>query len=81
MLTVLGPGMGAPLRSVAIVARTLSQLWKVPLIGVNHCIGRMFLFYLFNSLKTLKWAELSLGQQTLLYYMLVVEIRRLYHIL
>ena len=50
--------MGAPLRSVAIVARTLSQLWKVPLIGVNHCIGRMFLFYLFNPLKTLKWAEL-----------------------
>lgn len=36
-----GPGMGAPLQSVAIVARTLSQLWKKPLIGVNHCIGHI----------------------------------------
>lgn len=33
--------MGAPLRSVAIVARTLSQLWKIPLIAVNHCIGHI----------------------------------------
>jgi N6-L-threonylcarbamoyladenine synthase len=36
-----GPGMGAPLRSVAVVARTLSQLWKVPIIAVNHCIGHI----------------------------------------
>ena len=36
-----GPGMGAPLVSVAVVARTLSQLWKVPIIGVNHCIGHI----------------------------------------
>ena len=35
-----GPGMGAPLVSVAVVARTLSLLWKKPLVGVNHCIGR-----------------------------------------
>lgn len=34
-----GPGMGGPLVSCAIVARTLSQLWKIPLVGVNHCIG------------------------------------------
>ena len=32
--------MGAPLVSVAIVARTVSQLWRKPIIGVNHCIGR-----------------------------------------
>ena len=32
--------MGAPLATVAVVARTLSQLWKIPLIGVNHCVGR-----------------------------------------
>ena len=25
----------------AIVARTLSQLWKKPLIPVNHCIGHI----------------------------------------
>lgn len=36
-----GPGMGAPLRSVAVVARMLSQLWNVPLVGVNHCIGHI----------------------------------------
>ncbi|ORX49129.1 peptidase M22, glycoprotease [Hesseltinella vesiculosa] len=36
-----GPGMGAPLTSVAIVARTLSLLWGKPLVGVNHCIGHI----------------------------------------
>ncbi|RWS16943.1 putative tRNA N6-adenosine threonylcarbamoyltransferase-like protein [Dinothrombium tinctorium] len=36
-----GPGMGAPLVSVAVVARTVSQLWQKPLIGVNHCIGHI----------------------------------------
>ena len=36
-----GPGMGAPLLSVAIVARTLAQMWNKPLVGVNHCIGRI----------------------------------------
>lgn len=36
-----GPGMGAPLATVAIVARTLAQIWNKPLIGVNHCIGRI----------------------------------------
>jgi len=34
-----GPGMGAPLVSVAIVARTIAQLWNKPIVGVNHCIG------------------------------------------
>lgn len=27
--------------TVAIVARTLSQIWNKPLIGVNHCIGHI----------------------------------------
>jgi N6-L-threonylcarbamoyladenine synthase len=36
-----GPGMGAPLQSVVIAARTLSQLWNIPLVGVNHCIGHI----------------------------------------
>ncbi|XP_073527332.1 tRNA N6-adenosine threonylcarbamoyltransferase isoform X2 [Phyllobates terribilis] len=36
-----GPGMGSPLLSVAIVARTVAQLWKKPLVGVNHCIGHI----------------------------------------
>ena len=37
----LGPGMGAPLTSVALVARTLSLLYKKPLVGVNHCVGHI----------------------------------------
>lgn len=36
-----GPGMGAPLRSVAVAARTVSLLWRVPLIGVNHCVAHI----------------------------------------
>jgi len=36
-----GPGMGAPLQSVAFVARTLSLLYKKPLVGVNHCVGHI----------------------------------------
>lgn len=36
-----GPGMGAPLQSVVIAARTLSQLWNIPLVGVNHCVGHI----------------------------------------
>ena len=36
-----GPGIGAPLASVAVVARTLAQLWQKPLIGVNHCIAHI----------------------------------------
>lgn len=35
-----GPGMGAPLQSVAVAARMLSLLWGKELVGVNHCIGR-----------------------------------------
>ena len=37
-----GPGMGAPLQSVAIAARMLALLWGKDLVGVNHCIGRGF---------------------------------------
>ncbi|KAH8100597.1 peptidase M22 glycoprotease [Cristinia sonorae] len=36
-----GPGMGAPLTSVALVARTLSLLYHKPLVGVNHCVGHI----------------------------------------
>ncbi|PFH59095.1 hypothetical protein XA68_12810 [Ophiocordyceps unilateralis] len=36
-----GPGMGAPLAAVAVAARTLSLLWRVPLVGVNHCVGHI----------------------------------------
>ena len=36
-----GPGMGGPLQSCAIVARVISQLWKKPLVGVNHCVAHI----------------------------------------
>lgn len=36
-----GPGMGAPLVACAIVARTVAQMWNKPIVGVNHCIGRI----------------------------------------
>ena len=36
-----GPGMGGPLQVGAIVARVLSLLYRLPLIGVNHCIAHI----------------------------------------
>jgi N6-L-threonylcarbamoyladenine synthase len=36
-----GPGMGGPLQSCAIAARVVAQLWGVPLVGVNHCVGHI----------------------------------------
>ncbi|KAJ5871314.1 uncharacterized protein N7529_003667 [Penicillium soppii] len=36
-----GPGMGAPLQSVAVAARMMSLLWRKPLVGVNHCVGHI----------------------------------------
>ncbi|KAL9640175.1 MAG: hypothetical protein Q9164_000443 [Protoblastenia rupestris] len=36
-----GPGMGAPLQSVALAARILGELWGKRLVGVNHCVGHI----------------------------------------
>ena len=36
-----GPGMGPPLSVGALVARTLSEMYKIPLMGVNHCVGHI----------------------------------------
>ncbi|EGD72195.1 glycoprotein endopeptidase [Salpingoeca rosetta] len=36
-----GPGMAAPLTVMAVVARTVAQLWNKPLVGVNHCVGHI----------------------------------------
>ncbi|KAJ5109811.1 hypothetical protein N7532_002456 [Penicillium argentinense] len=36
-----GPGMGAPLQSVAVAARMMSLLWAKALVGVNHCVGHI----------------------------------------
>ena len=36
-----GPGLGPALRTVATAARSLSMALKIPIIGVNHCIGHV----------------------------------------
>ncbi|KAH0537841.1 putative tRNA threonylcarbamoyladenosine biosynthesis protein kae1 [Glutinoglossum americanum] len=36
-----GPGMGAPLQSVAVAARMLALLWGKDIVGVNHCVGHI----------------------------------------
>lgn len=36
-----GPGMGAPLRSVAVAARTVALLWNKPIVPVNHCVAHI----------------------------------------
>ena len=36
-----GPGMAQPLSVGALVARTLSILYKIPIVGVNHCVGHI----------------------------------------
>ncbi len=36
-----GPGMGGPLSVGCIVARSLSVLFGIPLMGVNHCIAHI----------------------------------------
>ena len=46
-----GPGMAPPLQAVALVARTLSQLWSKPIIGVNHCIGHIEMGRLITGAK------------------------------
>ena len=33
--------MGAPLRSVAVVVRMLSQIWGTPIVPVNHCVAHI----------------------------------------
>lgn len=33
--------MAPPLLTVAIVARTVAQIWNKPILGVNHCIGHI----------------------------------------
>ncbi|GAA5986612.1 hypothetical protein JCM10908_003823 [Rhodotorula pacifica] len=44
-----GPGMGAPLQTVALVARTLALMYDKPLVGVNHCVGHIEMGRLITS--------------------------------
>lgn len=46
-----GPGMGPCLRTVATAARTLSLHYKIPIIGVNHCVAHIEVGKVFCSLR------------------------------
>jgi N6-L-threonylcarbamoyladenine synthase len=41
MINLFTSGMGGPLVSCAMCARTLSLLWKKPLVAVNHCVAHI----------------------------------------
>jgi len=58
--------MGTPLQVGALVARTLSLLHNIPLVGVNHCVGRMSSFphlplpsNMLTVAQTSRWAAKS----------------------
>lgn len=36
-----GPGLGPCLRTVATAARALSLHYRIPLVGVNHCVAHI----------------------------------------
>ncbi|XP_022906173.1 probable tRNA N6-adenosine threonylcarbamoyltransferase [Onthophagus taurus] len=63
-----GPGMGAPLNTVAIVARTVSLLWKKPLLGVNHCIGHIEMGRLITGAKNPTVLYVSGGNTQIIAY-------------
>lgn len=43
--------MAPPLLAVAIVARTIAQIWNKPILGVNHCIGHIEMGRLITKAK------------------------------
>lgn len=43
--------MGSPLSVGAIVARTLSLMYNIPIVGVNHCIAHIEMGRLATGLK------------------------------
>ena len=58
-----GPGMGAPLQSVALVARTLSLLFDKPLVAVNHCVGRTYSYALARLQITYVVLDIEMGRE------------------
>lgn len=46
-----GPGMGGPLSIGCLVARALSLLHNIPLIGVNHCVAHIEMGRLVTGIK------------------------------
>lgn len=63
-----GPGMAPPLVSVAIVARTLAQIWNKPILGVNHCIGHIEMGRLITNAKNPTVLYVSGGNTQIIAY-------------
>jgi N6-L-threonylcarbamoyladenine synthase len=57
-----GPGMGAPLQSVALAARTISLLWNKPMVGVNHCVGRQYFLNPQLKNKSHAFTDIEMGR-------------------
>lgn len=59
-----GPGMGGPLRVGGVVGRMISQMWKKPLVGVNHCVARTCIlrFLHVNRLLSPCDADIEMGR-------------------
>lgn len=55
--------MGAPLQSVALVARTLSLLFDKPLVAVNHCVGRTYSYALVRLQITSAVLDIEMGRE------------------
>lgn len=64
-----GPGMAAPLISVAIVARTIAQLWDKPIVAVNHCIGHIEMGRLVTGAKNPTVLYVSGGNTQIIAYL------------
>eukprot|EP01016_Furgasonia_blochmanni_P049988 TRINITY_DN7660_c0_g1_i20.p1 TRINITY_DN7660_c0_g1~~TRINITY_DN7660_c0_g1_i20.p1 ORF type:complete len:360 (-),score=82.05 TRINITY_DN7660_c0_g1_i20:21-1100(-) len=63
-----GPGMGPPLSVGALVARTLSLLYKKPIIGVNHCIAHIEMGRLVTKLENPSVLYVSGGNTQVIAY-------------
>lgn len=64
-----GPGMAAPLITVAVVARTIAQLWDKPIVAVNHCIGHIEMGRLITGAKNPTVLYVSGGNTQIIAYL------------
>ena len=63
-----GPGMGAPLASVAVMARTVAQLWMKPILGWNRCIGHIEMGRLITGAENPTVLYVSVGNTQVIAY-------------
>jgi N6-L-threonylcarbamoyladenine synthase len=63
-----GPGMALPLSVGALVVRTLSLLYKIPIIGVNHCVGHIEMGRLVTNAKNPTILYVSGGNSQVIAY-------------